>query len=344
MFCRWFRRFGGSESGLAGRLAVAALGALGAVPTVATTGCASSTAHAPASAPTAPSSPASRASGTPLPADIVERSALPLHALAGAEVIAEPELWERMSRSRVVCLGERHDSPQHHFAQRRAIEELARRSAAPARPLAVGLEMFQRPYQAALSSYVGGDLPEDQFLVASEYQQRWGFDFALYRPLLEAARDRRLAALALNAPRELTRKIGRSGLAALEPAEREQLPELDLRDSEHRSYFDAAMAGHPMPAGGPRLDDMYAVQVVWDETMADTAARWLESAGDASQLIVLAGAGHCHQRAIPARLSRRIGAPVLSVSAVLASELSAYRDRDRYDWLLVLDDERDGSS
>jgi hypothetical protein len=116
------------------------------------------------------------------------------------------------------------------------------------------------------------------------------------------------------------------------------------RDASWGIKIDAAMAGHPIPADGPRLDDMYAVQVVWDETMADTAARWLESAGDASQLIVLAGAGHCHQRAIPARLSRRIGAPVLSVSAVLASELSAYRDRHRYDWLLVLDDERDGSS
>jgi uncharacterized iron-regulated protein len=147
-----------------------------------------------------------------------------------------------------------------------------------------------------------------------------------------------LTALALNAPRELTRKIGRAGLLALEPAEREQLPELDLANDEHRSYFTAAMADHPMPAGGPRLDDMYAVQVVWDETMADTAARWLESAGAASQLVVLAGSGHCHRNAIPARLSRRIHSPVLSVGLILGSELSSYEHRDRYDWLLVLED------
>jgi uncharacterized iron-regulated protein len=248
-----------------------------------------------------------------------------------------------MSRSRVICLGERHDSPQHHYAQRRAIEELARRSATAGRPLAVGFEMFQLPYQPALSAYVAGNLPEDQFLADSEYQKRWGFDFALYRPLLEAAREHRLAALALNAPRELTRKIGRSGLAALDTTERQQLPEIDLQNTDHRSYFDAAMADHPMPADGPRLDDMYAVQVVWDETMADTAARWLESAGENSQVVVVAGAGHCHRSAIPARLSRRIGAPVLSVSAVLASELDAFRDRARYDWLIVLEDERAGS-
>jgi uncharacterized iron-regulated protein len=289
----------------------------------------------PASASALPTAPSKR---EPLPPDIVARSALPLHVLAGREAVIEPELWERMASSRAICLGERHDSPQHHYAQRRAIEELAARSATAGRSLAVGFEMFQRPYQPALSAFVAGSLPEDRFLADSEYQERWGFDFALYRPLLEAARDRRLTALALNAPRELTRKIGRAGLLALEPAEREQLPELDLANDEHRSYFTAAMADHPMPAGGPRLDDMYAVQVVWDETMADTAARWLESAGAASQLVVLAGSGHCHRNAIPARLSRRIHSPVLSVGLILGSELSSYEHRDRYDWLLVLED------
>jgi uncharacterized iron-regulated protein len=292
-------------------------------------------ANAPPSTPAAPTASTAR---EPLPADIVARSALPLHALASGERISEPELWERMASSRAICLGERHDSPQHHYAQRRAIEELARHGAAAGRSLAIGFEMFQRPYQPALSAFVAGSLPEDRFLADSEYRARWGFDFALYRPLLEAARDRGLAALALNAPRELTRKIGRSGLSALDPAERGQLPELDLANDEHRSYFTAAMAGHPMPAGGPRLDDMYAVQVVWDETMADTGARWLESAGVTSQLVVVAGSGHCHRTAIPARLSRRIHSPVLGVGLILESELAEYEHRDRYDWLLVLED------
>jgi uncharacterized iron-regulated protein len=274
----------------------------------------------------------------PLPADIVARSALPLHVLAGNERLSEPELWERMSSSRVVCLGEQHDSPQHHYAQLRTIDELARRSAATGRSLAIGFEMFQKPYQPALSAFVAGSVPEQQFLDESEYKERWGFDFALYRPLLEAAREHHLPALALNAPRELTRKIGRSGLRALDADEQKQLPELDLADAAHRAYFTAAMAEHPMPAGGPQLDDMYAVQVVWDETMADTAARWLESSGPASQLVVLAGAGHCHRSAIPARLARRVHTPVLSVSAVLESKLGELEDRELYDWLVVLED------
>lgn len=273
-----------------------------------------------------------------MPADVVERAALPLHGLAGAVRLAEPELWEKMAGYRALCLGEQHDRPEHHHAQRRVIDELAARGRAAERPLAVGFEMFQRPYQAPLSSYVAGTLPEERLLEETEWRTRWGFDFALYRPLLEAARQHGLDALALNAPRELTRKISRSGLEALSAEDRTQLPQIDLDDRDHRGYFERAMSSHPMPAGGPRFDDMYAVQVVWDETMAETAGRWLEAEGASAQVIVVAGAGHCHRSAVPGRLSRRLNTPVLSVSAVFASELESFEDSSRYDLLLVLED------
>jgi uncharacterized iron-regulated protein len=306
---------------------------------LASAACAADPAQAPARSPEPPSAAApDRPTREPLPADIVARSALPIHVLAGSQRLSEAESWDRMARSRVVCLGEQHDSPHHHYAQRRAIDELAKRNAEAQRPLAIGFEMFQRPYQPALSSFVAGSLPEAQFLVDSEYDQRWGFDFALYRPLLEATREHHLPALALNAPRELTRKIGRAGLGALDSTEQKQLPELDLGNDEHRGYFTRAMANHPMPEGGPRLDDMYAVQVVWDETMADTGARWLQSAGPSSRLVVLAGAGHCHRSAVPGRIARRIDDAVLSVTAVLESKLGELENKERYDWLLVLED------
>ena len=242
-----------------------------------------------------------------------------------------------MAGYRVVCFGEQHDSPQHHYAQQRAIEELAARGGGTRRQ-GVGLEMFQKPYQPALSGFVQGRLDEAELLARSEWSERWGFDFALYRPLLEAAKNRQLDVLALNAPRELTRKISREGLAALDATERADVPELDLENASHRAYFDDAMSGHPMPANGPKVENMYAVQVVWDETMADTAARWLTSAGPDSRLLIIAGSGHCHRSAIPARLARRIDVPVLSLSGVLESELGERDEHDQYDWWLVLED------
>jgi uncharacterized iron-regulated protein len=216
------------------------------------------------------------------------------------------------------------------------VEELTARRAG--HPLAIGFEMFQTPYQPALTGFVQGGIDEAGLLAQSDWNNRWGFDFALYRPLLEAARNAKLDALALNAPRELTRKIGRSGLASLDAAERAELPALVLDDTAHRAYFTHAMSGHPMPESGHKLDDMYAVQVVWDETMADTAARWLTSAGPDARVLIIAGSGHCHRSAIPARLSRRIDTPVLSLNGVLESQLGALGPEDQYDWLMVLED------
>ncbi len=278
-------------------------------------------------------SPRARA---PLPHDIVARSARPLRALSGKNKWPEPQLWEHLSRARVICFGEQHPSPEHHYAQLRALQELATRAAATQRTLAVGFEMFQRPYQKALTAFVAGTVPEKHFLEESDYSERWGYDFSLYRPLLQTAREFSLEALALNAPKEVTRKIGRFGLKSLDAAERNSLPELDLLNAEHRAYFEEAMSAHPMPDDGPKFDDMYAAQVVWDETMAETAARWLEHAGPTAQLILFAGSGHCHESAIPGRITRRLGMPVLSVAPVFQSELSTFAARRRYDWLVVI--------
>jgi uncharacterized iron-regulated protein len=280
-------------------------------------------------------SPKARA---PLPADVVAKAALPLYAQRGDEKLMEPALWQALAKERVICFGEQHDDPAHHFAQRRALEELAARSAAENRVLAAGFEMFQKPYQAALSGFVAGTLPEAQFLIESEYRDRWGFDFALYRPLLETARDNNLEVLALNTPRELTRKVGRTGIESLDAGERNQLPELDLTNVEHKAYFDAAMSGHPMPPDR-KPENTYAAQVLWDETMAETAAAWLSRSGQNSQLILFAGSGHCHEAAIPARITRRVQLPVLSVVPVQASQLAEFQNRQRYDWLLVLEDQ-----
>lgn len=323
--------------GSAGTSRSVVTGALGLL-AVSVTACGAASEAATPAVPTSPAPASTGAPKAPLPRDVVARAARPLYALIGSERVEAPALWEKMSAERAICFGEQHDSAEHHFAQNEALTQLAKRAKEAKRRLAVGFEMFQRPYQPALSGFVGGDLDEERFLTESEYKTRWGFDFSLYRPLLETARQYELEALALNTPRELTRKVSRQGLGALEPADREQLPELDLNNADHRAYFDAAMQGHTMPPGGPKMDDMYAAQVVWDETMADTAARWLAAAEPNSQVIVFAGNGHCHESAIPARITRRSGVPALSVSPVLASELDKFEARSRYDWLIVLED------
>jgi uncharacterized iron-regulated protein len=273
------------------------------------------------------------------PGDIVEQSALPIYGLEAGVVLTESELWDRLAESPAVCFGEFHDVPAHHYAEARALDALAARAEHDCRPFAVGFEMFQRPYQAPLSAFVAGELGEEEFLAQTEYATRWGYDFAFYRPLLEGARDRQLPALALNMQREITRKIGRTGLASLTEEELALLPELVLDDAEHRAYIFGLFGVLPEHAEELGLENVYVAQTVWDETMSDTSARWLSTAGPDALLLDFAGGAHCHRSAIPRRITRRTGEPALSVHAVFESELAdGTFTPEGYDVLVVLDD------
>jgi uncharacterized iron-regulated protein len=294
--------------------------------------CASS-APPPATAPSAAPEPP-----PPLPRDVVARAARPLAAWAAGDQLDEAELWRRLGATRAVCFGERHDNPGDHYAELRALENASEQAQRDGTPLGVGFEMFQRPFQSALSSYAQGRSSEDDLLRDSEYQKRWGFDYSLYRPLLERVRAAGLAAIALNAPKELSRRVAREGLDGLDAESRAGLPELVLDDAEHRAYFDRAMGDHPMPAGAPKADDMYAAQVLWDETMAESAASWLEGQPEGARVLVFAGGGHCHRHAIPARFTRRTGEAMLSVLPLRESELEGEAEKALYDLIVLLVD------
>jgi len=277
----------------------------------------------------------------PLPADIVARSQLPFHGVSGGEIISARAVWRRLKQSLAICLGEQHDNPFHHNLQRRVLERLAaleRRDPARRGELAVGYEMFQRPFQQPLDEYMRGALSEESFLEQTEYAARWGADLALYLPLFEANLAQGLPALALNAPTELTRQIGREGLESLPPELSALLPELDLDDTEHRQFIFGLFGLSVDDPAAASLENIYRAQVTWDETMAQTASEWLAGAEE-RRVLAFAGSAHCHESAIPRRLERRTGIDMLSVALVLESELEAFPgDYTGYELLIVLEE------
>jgi uncharacterized iron-regulated protein len=280
--------------------------------------------------------PAAQDAAVAPPRDIVAEAALPVRGLVAGELLTEAQLWEHVDRAQVTCFGELHDRAADHFAQTRALAVLLARASGT--PLALGMEMFQRPFQAPLSAYVSGQLDEAGLIAATEYETRWGWDFAFYRPLLESARSAGIPVLALNAARELTRKIGRTGLESLDEAERAQLPELNLEDAEHRAFVFGLLGAvdHDLQLA---LENVYVAQTVWDETMAESSANWLAQSGPEARLLITAGAAHCHESAIPRRLTRRTGLEVTSLAVALASELASPGfSPTGYDVLVVLED------
>jgi uncharacterized iron-regulated protein len=232
----------------------------------------------------------------------VAGAALPFAIVDGhtGHAVATADFWQALASAQLVCAGEEHPNPHHHWAQLAIVSHLVDATG----HRAVGLEMIQTPFQGVVDDFVASTIDESTFLTRVGWDDRWGFDWALYQPTIETAKRAGWSVRALNAPSDLVKRVSKVGVAGLDPIELAKLPTLVLTDTRHRAWFDGVMAemGDHGGANTPSADNMYAAQVVWDESMAEGAVAWLAH-GDA--IVVLAGNGHCHDTAIVGRAQRR---------------------------------------
>jgi uncharacterized iron-regulated protein len=234
---------------------------------------------------------------------------------AKGKEMATGDLLAQLATADVVCLGEEHVSPDAHAVQQMLVDHLVA-AAPPGRRMALGMEMFQVPFQPALDDFSAGKIDEATMLVRTQWQTRWGYDFGFYRPAVERMIGAGGTVRALNATDELVKQVDIFGLDGLSAADRAMLPDLDLDDAAHKAWFMATADAIPAHAG-VKVENLYQAQVVRDETMADTAARWLTTQPPGPrQLAIIAGNGHCIDLAVPARIRRRTPVVVLSVHPV----------------------------
>lgn len=236
----------------------------------------------------------------------VPRSAEAAPALDLKHLPALQDILPDLADKRVVYVGETHDRYAHHLTQLEIIKRL--HAAHP--QLAIGMEMFQQPFQSYLSDYISGVLSEREMLVATEYFKRWRYDYRLYAPILRYARDNRLPVVALNVPGDLVEKVRQHGMGGLDAADRARLPaDIDRGKAEYEARLKEIFAQHPHTEGRG-FDRFLDGQLLWDEGMAEQAARYLEGHPDQS-MVILTGSGHlAYGDAIPQRLNRRV--PVTS--------------------------------
>jgi len=245
--------------------------------------------------------------------------------LAGAP-LASSIFARDVASAPYILLGEEHPNPCDHLAQAAVIRRLAASGIFPA----IGLEMVPADLQGVLDRFNAGALPLAELPQALEWKAVWGFDFELYAPIFQAARDYRLPLFALNAPKGLAKKVGRQGLDALSPTERASLPGAVLPPAaaqveELRELFaqhsamrkpegaapvtsaapaasassngvPAAPASSPLPpakdAAPPHdpFERFLTVQSLWDTQMAARALYAHALTG--RPVVVIAGAGH----------------------------------------------------
>jgi aminopeptidase N len=212
---------------------------------------------------------------------------------------------EGASDKRIVYIGEYHDRFSHHNVQLQLLKALHARD----RSIALGMEMFQRPFQGTLDEYIAGTIDEREFLRRSEYFRRWGFDYNLYKPILDYCRSEKVPVVALNMRREIIDKVAKGGMDALSNDERKELPrEMDFSNEDYRRRIREAFGQHRDP-GERNFDFFLQAQVLWDETMAETVARYLDGR-PGRRMVVVAGGGHVvYGDGIPKRAHRRNGLP-----------------------------------
>ncbi|NJM18039.1 MAG: ChaN family lipoprotein [Richelia sp. SL_2_1] len=217
------------------------------------------------------------------------------------------KIFPELKKAQVIYLGETHDSNQDHENQLKIIQELYKNNT----QIAIGMEMFQRPFQQVVNQYIAGKITEAELIEKTEYKTRWGFDWQLYAPILRFAKQKQIPVLALNTPSEITRKVSRQGINKLTNEEKKLIPpitEIDTNNIAYRQMVLKAFQQHQSAGHGnsSSANNFFLAQVLWDETMADGIAKFIK-ANPNYQVIVLAGQGHIvYGYGIPSRVERRI--------------------------------------
>lgn len=233
------------------------------------------------------------------------------------------EMMGVLKQKDLLFIGEVHNNPEHHLVQiqilQKWVEDLARPAAA--------MEFFEMDRQSLLDRFLEGSMSETAFLDEVDWDKNWGFPYFYYRPLMDLLRAENGRVLGVNAPRSIIRKVARSGIESLDSAERARIAkEIDLTHTAHRDFVNQAFRMHPGHGDVDRFEYFYQAQCVWEETMAENIAAFLQQ-NPGSKLVAFAGNGHLrHGFGIPDRTTRRVS---VSSAVVLPYAVSAESELER---------------
>lgn len=240
----------------------------------------------------------------PDPAPTGEKLEPGIYHVDSGERLPFDKLVASLSGATYITIGEQHGTKWQHGVQSKVFGRLV---SDEERRLALGMEMFQRPFQQPLDAYVRGEIDESTMLERAQWESRWGTDPAFYRRLWRGAKEAGVPLVALNVRRELTSKIARVGLDGLTEEERSELPRrIDTTNEKQRAYVREAFRRHDV-GEQMEFEHFLEAQATWDEGMAATALEAVDSRTDTEGIVIVAGRAHARRDfGIPRRIERRI--------------------------------------
>ncbi|MBO0937392.1 ChaN family lipoprotein [Fibrella sp. HMF5335] len=182
------------------------------------------------------------------------------------------KLLKEAAGADVVLFGELHNNPLCHWLELQLAKDLAQQRGTA---LVFGAEMFEADNQKVLSGYVNGQTTDKEFAKQARLWPNYDTD---YKPVVDLARDKKLAFVATNVPRKYASLVARQGLTALDTvsavgkAEMAKLPlTVDLTLPGYKEML-GMMETHGGNAAHGGVSDMAAnfarAQALKDATMA----------------------------------------------------------------------------
>ena len=204
------------------------------------------------------------------------------------------QVIEAAGKSDVIFLGENHDDTVAHFLQAEIFKKL-QESNIGKRNVVLSLEMFERDVQIVLDEYLKDLITEKKFLDDSRPWNNYKTD---YRPLVEYAKQNKLAVIAANAPRRYINMVSRGGRETLEkltPEAKRWLSPLPYAQpsEQYAKKFTALMGGTSSSNHG--VSKILDSQTLWDATMAFSISEFLKKQKNAL-VVHLNGSFHTENR------------------------------------------------
>lgn len=211
------------------------------------------------------------------------------------------EMIKDIVKSRVVFIGENHTEFSSHLNQLKIIKAMYKKD----KNLAIGMEMFQKPFQEVLDDFIAGKITEKEMIIKTEYFKRWKYDYELYRPIMLFAKEKQIPIIALNIDREITKKVVGEGIDALSDEQLSLVPSsIDYANTNYKEMLKEIFGMHQSQSF-KNFEEFYHAQLIWDETMATNIVDFLHK-NPKYAMAVLAGNGHImHGYGIPSRIKRR---------------------------------------
>lgn len=249
---------------------------------------------------------------------VLNASAIPANQIlaAGTQKVTLEQAVSGVQTGGVVVLGEEHGTSVMPGQQLQVMQALRARGL----KVSVGMEFFEEQQQALVDSWRAGTLAETDFLKAIN----WGsLPFSSYRDQALFPLKEESTTIALNAPRELTGKIAKTGIVGLSAEDKAMLPpNFTLGNAAYFERFKNVMGGEGHLPSPDAVKNYFEAQSTWDEVMAFNATRFLQTHPD-QVLVIVVGEFHVqYGGGLPDRLKARGASQVTTFSLVNLNGLS----------------------